>query len=120
MKTCFLLMFAGMIVALTCTSVALAAGRFDGKWEVGIATKSGSCQIANFLMRVHHGVMQGTASSGQHLYRIQGHVMEDGHFSWRWGYARGQLSGNTGTGHWATPAGSLRQYCSGDISLQRE
>ena len=115
------LVIAAMLIgAWVLTVPALAAGPFDGEWQVTLTTMLGPCQFFNFPMTIRDGAMRGVIPTRQARYEVTGHVLPDGNFTWGWGHATGKLSENAGSGQWVTTTGATAQSCSGYISLQRE
>ena len=100
---------------------AWATGRFDGDWNVIVATKEGTCpKFYTFPVTIREGVIRGIMSGVKGRYEIKGRVAKDGRFAWGWGHSTGQLSEHEGTGLWATTVGVRSGACAGDISLQRQ
>ena len=102
-----LIIFATAFVASATAAnpSAKAAGKFDGRWNAVLATKSGPCNVAyRGAVQVINGTVQVQGAPNNVL---SGRVSPNGSVTVRgsltgnlYGTAWGRLSGNSGSGSW--------------------
>jgi hypothetical protein len=119
-------MRSSRIRAVFCSSIVLAAASFvaapamaespyDGLWNVTIITKTGSCDAqSHYPLTVSDGKISAPGNA------VNGHVGREGVVKVSIGpaYANGQLSGNSGSGHWNGASGGVP--CSGRWEASRQ
>jgi hypothetical protein len=94
---------------------ALAQTPYDGLWNVKIVTKTGSCDpVAQYPMTVTDGKVSAADADVTGSVGNQGHVR----VSIRGAYAKGQLSGNAGSGKWNGASAGIP--CSGRWEASRQ
>jgi type 1 fimbria pilin len=94
---------------------AAAQTPYDGLWNVTIVTKAGSCEpSAHSILTVTDGKISAAGED------ITGSIGREGlvHVSIRGAYAKGQISGNSGSGKWN--GASAGMPCSGRWEASRQ
>ena len=90
-------LFSVLMASTAATAPAIAQSPYDGKWNVTIVTKTGSCEpTASSTLLVTDGRISAAGAN------VSGTIGHEGlvRVSINGAYANGQVSGNAGSGKW--------------------
>jgi hypothetical protein len=124
MKNRSAIWFLTAAIALSASSwavpAAMAAKSYDGAWSVLVVTDSGDCDRA-YRYALH--IAGGRISYDDPNFNVSGHVDPRGHVNvtissgGKRANGTGQLTGNSGQGHWS--GHSSTSSCSGHWEAER-